>query len=49
VLSHPDEKSIMEQKTLAVGENMMWHIIAKKYKELFSNILKHRNEAQVIA
>jgi len=49
VLSHPDEKDQMEQKTLAVGENMMWNIIANKYKELFSSILKHRDEAQVIA
>ena len=47
VLSHPDEKLIMEQKTLAIGQTMMWNLVAKKYKELFAGILKQKNRDKV--
>ena len=47
VLSHPDEKLIMERNTLAVGQTMMWNLVAKKYKELFAGILRQKNKDKV--
>jgi glycosyltransferase involved in cell wall biosynthesis len=49
VLCHPDEKARMEDKTLAIGRTMMWHVVADKYVKLFSDILMLQDRDQVTA
>jgi glycosyltransferase involved in cell wall biosynthesis len=40
VLDHPEEKKVMEQKTLETGKTMMWKNVAEQYRDLFVNVLK---------
>ena len=49
VLCHPDEKARMEDKTLAIGQTMMWHVVAEKYVKLFADILMQQDRDQVTA
>jgi len=40
VLSHPEEKLLMEQRTLEIGKTMMWKTVAEHYMALFTGILQ---------
>ena len=39
VLDNPNEKKKMEQKTLEVGETMMWENVAAEYKKLLAEVI----------
>lgn len=40
VMEHPEKQAEMEQKTLALGKDMMWSHVAHRYAELFEKILE---------
>lgn len=47
VLTNPDEKRVMEQKTRSLGNSMMWYNIAVEYMNFFVDTLKVYNNSGV--
>jgi len=49
VLEHPEEKKLMEQKTLEIGKSMTWEHVAEQYKDLFADVLQQEKQKLVTA
>ena len=48
IIQNPDKKARMERNTIKIGRTMYWDKVAKRYTEMFLNIIKSAPEIGVV-